>query len=210
LFILENDSVDQTRKLWESYKPPKNVKVFLLSVDKINPQDRKLLKKKTLGHDVTADRIKKMVYLRNILLENIQTQSRKFPNSYVFMTDLDIRGKLDRGGILDTFYYFSKNRADAIGCNGMTHKVLYYDSYAFKDYRKVRVNSSVHVPVNQGLYPAISSFSGGVFYKYSAIENLKYKYREKHKKIICEHITFNKQIKRFFINTNMIYEIYSH
>lgn len=212
VFILENDSEDRTRELWGRYskKCPSNVKIFLLSENDIPSQDRKLVERKTVAHEHSYPRIKKMVKLRNILLENIYSKSRQSDNSYIFITDLDIRGNLHKLGIYDTFYHFSKSRADAIGCNGLTWNCFYFDDYAFKDPDTNRIYSTIDVPVNQGLYPVISSFSGGVFYTYDSLKKLRYKFKTFHKKVVCEHVVLNKKIKRFYINTNMIYNIKSH
>jgi len=215
VFILENDSKDNTKKLWEKYstKCPENVKLIIFSPS--TEEKDKTLKYKTVNHEVTNIRIKKMVKLRNILLETIKTKSRKFDyESYVFITDLDIKGKLLKEGLYDTFYHFKKkNKIEAIGCNGITWNYLYFDSYAYKNIRSnpvLKIGSSVDIPINNGLYPVISSFSGGMFYKYNIFVKLKYKLRKNGEKIICEHVTLNEKIKNIFINTNMIYYIKSH
>ena len=228
LIILENDSEDRTRKLWTKYseKCPENVKIFLSSPDKKD----KDLKYKTVSHETTDIRMRKMVKLRNILLKNIKAKSRKVDyETYVFITDLDIKGHLGKEGIYDTFYRFKRTlvsdaksvqksdtkkqnkksqKLDAIGCNGLTWKCFYFDDYAYQN-RISRVYSAVDVPVNKGLYPVISTFSGGVFYKYDSLAKLKYKFKKNGNRIICEHVTINEKIK-IAINTNMIYNISSH
>lgn len=206
VFILENDSKDDTRKLWKEYsnKCPENVKVFVES-----PKKGKY--PKTINHNITDIRIKKMVNLRNNLLEIIKQKSKKVNyDKYIFVTDLDIKGILPREGIYDTFYHFKygNKKYDAIGCNGITWNCFYFDAYAFsKD--KYNNYPQVSVPIYKGLYPVKSSFSGGVFYKYDKMVNLKYKFKKDGKNIICEHVSLNKQLN-MAINTNMIYYIWSH
>lgn len=210
VFILENDSKDDTRKLWKEYSKnksdcPANVKVFVES-----PKKGKY--PKTINHNITDARIKKMVKLRNNLMKIVKEKSRKVNyDKYIFVTDLDIKGVLPREGIYDTFYHFKNTKKydyDAIGCNGITWNSFYFDDYAFsKDNHKNY--PQISVPIYKGLYPVKSSFSGGVFYKYDKMINLKYKFRKDGKNIICEHVSLNKQLK-MAINTNMIYHIWSH
>lgn len=205
VFILENGSKDKTRQLWEAYKfsCPPNVKVFVES-------PRKGDYPKTINHAITNARIKKMVKLRNNLLEIIKEKSTKVEyDKYIFVTDLDIKGSLQKEGIYDTFSRFKYNKKyDAIGCNGITWNCFYFDDYAFsKD--KFNNYSQLSVPIYKGTFPVESSFSGGVFYRYDKMVNLKYKFKREGKEIICEHVTLNKQLK-MAINTNMIYYIYSH
>lgn len=206
VFVLENGSRDNTRKLWEKYSknPPKNVKVFVES-----PKKGKY--PKTISHEHTIVRIKKMVKLRNNLLEIIKEKSTKVNyDKYIFVTDLDIKGFLPKEGIYDTFYHFKygKTDYDAIGCNGITWKCFYFDDYAFSK-NKHKNYPQISVPIHRGLFPVESSFSGGVFYRYDKMINLKYKYKREGNNIICEHVSLNKQLK-MAINTNMIYYIYSH
>ena len=210
VFILENDSKDNTKKLWKKYAKTchENVKVF---VDSPSENDQ-YLRQKTNNHEITEQRIKKMVKLRNILLDNIKEKSRKVSyDKYIFMTDLDIKGKIKKEGIYDTFYHFRKKKIDAIGCNGLLWNCFYFDNFAYKNSSSRNgVHPSIIVPINDNLFPVISTFSGGVFYKYNVITQLKYKFKRKEGKIICEHVTLNEKIKDIYINTNMIYNIISH
>lgn len=210
IFILENGSKDNTRKIWKKYakKCPENVKIFIDYPKKVD----KYLKKKTIDHEITEDRIKKMAKLRNNLLENIKNKARKFDyDKYIFITDLDIKGELKKEGIYDTFSYFKKENVDAIGCNGLKLNCLYFDDFAYKKKMKSKyLFPSLKIPLNEGLFPVISTFSGGVFYKYDKIINLKYKFKKIKGEIICEHITLNQKIKKIFINTNMKYFVYSN
>jgi hypothetical protein len=202
IFILENGSKDNTRKLYQEYKCPNNVKIFIDS-----PKNNKYLKYKTRQHEINEKRIQKMVFLRNNLLDNIRKKSRKFENTYIFITDLDIKGNLNKKGIYDTFYYFYKRKEiEAIGCNGLKWNYFYFDDYAYKN-KENKIHSGIDVPINQGLYRVKSTFSGGVFYRSEILLNLKYKYKEKKGKIICEHVTLNEKIPKIYINTNMIYNI---
>jgi hypothetical protein len=206
VFILENDSKDNTRKLWEKYSKtcPKNVKIILISLEKKD----KNLSYKTKNHEHTEIRIRKMVKLRNILLKNIKKKCRKDDETYIFITDLDIKGEIVRKGIYDTFHYFKKKKIDAIGCNGLRWDYIYYDQYAYKN--SLNIPLALDVPINDGLFPVISTFSGGIFYKYNTISKLKYKFKKEKDEVICEHVTLNEKIKNIAINTNMIYYIYSH
>lgn len=206
VFILENDSKDNTRKLWKEYsnKCPSNVKIFVES-----PKKGKY--PKTISHEHSNARIIKMVKLRNNLLEIIKEKSRKVDyDKYIFITDLDIRGSLPKEGIYDTFYHFKDNRKyDAIGCNGIAWNCFYFDDYAFSKDNHNNKYPQLSVPIYKGLYPVKSSFSGGVFYKYNKLIKLKYKFKREGNNVICEHVPLNKQLK-IAINTNMIYYIYSH
>ena len=85
--------------------------------------------------------------------------------------------------------------------------MFYFDPYAYKNDENFL--PALNVPVNEGLFEVESSFSGGVFYKYNKVIDLKYKFEKGTYEPICEHISFNRHIK-MCINTNMKYSILSH
>lgn len=213
--IVENDSVDNTRRLLLDWTN-EDYRYRVLGCDGVNLTDCRLNFEFYANHELDEKRIIKMAYVRNIYLDEIRKSEYK-DFDYVIVWDLDILGTLDIKGLYNTGYLLKYNNIDAVCANGIM-KGFYYDSYAlryqndnfykkFLDFRNVFPYDCENKNVKE-LYKVRSCFGGFVIYDKNSI--IKYKYDtepDKYKQPICEHEYLNRNLDNVYQSTNFIYYV---
>lgn len=216
IVIVENDSTDNTRKVLLDWAKIDN-KVYILGCQ-INAEKCNLGLNKTLSSfDVSQNRIKKMVYLRNLYINFINSLKQQF--KYTMVIDPDINGMFYIDGIINTMYHMKNNpEIDAIAANGINviHNT-YYDSFAYipKDKKELYYKSMADKLLNDmevqflnfknkyKLHKVKSAFAGVCIYRTASILNSRAKYDYSSVGYSCEHTYFNKNMN-VYINPCMI------
>jgi glycosyltransferase involved in cell wall biosynthesis len=227
VIIVENDSVDNTRKHLLKWRKKKG-NVTILGCG-INEKKCNLNMEKTIGHNATKERIKKMATLRNLYLDYLEGMSLT-EDDYVVMLDLDIIGTLYDDGVAHSFYVFEQYPSlEAIGVNGLIWrfgKLAYYDAFAFAEFDDPIVwnkfdDKDAHdkdilerIPFEYGdpIYPVVSCFAGCVIYRGSSVaEKLKQGKRYNYSKTgyACEHVFWNVNFN-MAVNPSMILFLLEH
>jgi hypothetical protein len=218
VIIVENDSIDNTRKLLLQWSN-RNDKIIILGCGVYQPTCTLTQAQiKTDDHTVSANRISKMVYLRNIYLDFIKSHYRYF--DYTIVWDLDIVGSVYIDGIANSFGWFPLLHADAICAYGIykwSFLKLYYDTYAHIDYEdQFHINlKSIH-DVRKGLghqysrgetpIQVRSCFSGFTIYMTSSLLPHRYE-MSLPDNIECEHAVLNKNLTHVYMNPSMIHYV---
>ncbi len=215
VYILENDSVDSTREilLKESEKRKgTSIEFFLVNEGEINLPSYKYPKfEKTRGHEVYVERISKMVFLRNDLLNSIR-KIRGEKSGILFLTDCDIKMEFENiKGVKDGLYYLLENKGvDAVAIFGFLNGRQTFDPYARDENSKFDeyiTNLKLIRQKYTGFKKVRSYFGGGVFYKYPL--NFNYSLKLRGKKPICEHATLNENLN-LYLNTNAVVKVLEH
>lgn len=219
IIIFENDSTDNTRNIIKDVmKRDENVK--LIESD-LFPDCK--LKFPILYHYgvVHRERIRKMAFYRNICQHFIYKHFSDY--DYVLVLDFDVEGDLPILKILESIS--KKDPWSAIGANGRSpipgtfgHMDTMYDAMAFCETEQDVENSkyenhysfftvmykyfrmmSVTIRNCKTRYKQVrSTFNGLCIYKLKDIQNLFYT-----DEYICEHISFNQQLSRVFIDLEL-------
>jgi hypothetical protein len=219
ILIVENDSSDGTRdKLlaWAAQNP----KVTILGCGHNAPQCKIPKTPKTDGHGVDRPRIEKMVYLRNIYLQEIK--ERYADSDYVAVWDLDSIGSVYLDGVAHTMGLFGIDPEISVVCANGIYRwgslTLFYDSYATVDKGEVfHIDMKTPHDIRKGLLEhqhvrgdnpieVESCFSGFAIYKTQDLldKNVFYDMSDE-TNLECEHTRLNKKIKgRKIINPSMI------
>lgn len=212
ILIVENDSKDGSRQLLLNLKNKFNI--VLLGCDQDSPIC--VMNSQRYGHVKTKSRISKMVDIRNIYMDYINSLS---PNlyDYVIMLDLDIMASVYKDGLHNTAYYLSRYPdIDMIGANSICLNVFryflnkkpYYDDYAMKPNIKTIDHTKKANGTPEDLIRVDSCFGGYVIYKFNSIYGKRYQYMEDSNGMpICEHVVFNQQLKSKFINPKMVFPV---
>jgi len=225
VLLVENDSNDKTRKLLLDWSK-RNPKVIILGCG-YNKKVCSMGFKPTIGHSVERPRIEKMVYLRNIYLNEIKTNFNNF--DYTIVWDLDIIGSVYLDGIANSFGYFNNEKIDAICAYGIYNWgpiKLFYDTYATMekgDIFNIKNKHSHDIKKGVGLgfkykrgnepLQVLSCFSGFTIYKTESILPSYILYGTSSKtedNLICEHVFLHKKMRdlgfdNIQMNPNMIY-----
>ena len=212
IVLVENDSVDNTRKVLLDMK--RDFKLVLLGCG-IDSSEC-VMNTKKYGHDHSPSRIEKMVNIRNIYMDYL---SRLSPGEYdlVLMYDIDLVCNVYQDGLLNTAYYFNKfPEIDMIASNSV-HLLSfvslfinyeYYDSYAMLPVKRFIKYSDPPVGEKTDLLKVDSACGGFAIYRFGSIHGFKYSYEEDSQNIpICEHVVFNRNVTNKFINPRMILPI---
>jgi hypothetical protein len=116
VFVVENDSKDDTRKILLDWADTNN-NVFVLGCEGVNLPECKLNMKPTIEHDVSEYRINKMATLRNVYLDELKKHE---DIDLVIVWDFDIVGKLDMNGLfLSAYRLYQDENINAICANGI-------------------------------------------------------------------------------------------
>lgn len=215
VLIVENDSKDNTRKeLLKWSKNNSRVKILGCGVnsDKCIMGLEKTVKDTDTQYDKFRKRIEKMVYLRNIYLNEIKNKYSGF--DYVCIWDLDTIGTTYIDGIANTFYYFSKENTniDVICGFGLYvgwNPTIYYDSFAHLSVgEKYDIKNKTMMDIKylslsfkykRGDEPVEtdSCFGGIAFYRLSSLLSpyVFYDMTPSQENIECEHVRLHKKIK---------------
>lgn len=218
ILIVENDSIDDTRKnllKWSEENP----RVKILGCG-INRDKCSLKTDPTVGHSITFKRIKKMALLRNIYLSHVYKNYSDFDLMIVW--DLDIIGNVYLDGILNSISYFHGNsEINTICANGIYRwgpLSIFYDTYALlRKNQEFHISTKLFHDIKEGLtfnysrdselVEVDSCFSGFTIYKLSSVLELYHDIpHETDNNLYCEHVTLNKKIGTgIFVNPKMIY-----
>lgn len=225
ILIVENDSSDKTREKlieWSLSNP----KIIILGCGyNVKKCSIKIATTKTEGHGVNKDRIEKMVYLRNVYLDEVKKNYRNF--DYMAVWDLDIIGSVYLDGVANSLSYFDNStRIDAICAYGIYRwlfMTLYYDTYAHitdkkdefhiseKLYHDIGTSIKTRYSVGQEPIQVNSCFSGFTIYRINSLLDPYVRYDmtpTENNNIECEHVRLNYKLKgKILMNPSMIHYV---
>lgn len=218
VLIVENDSVDDTRKRllrWANNDP--KVKILGCGVNAPSCKMPKA-KAKTEGHSVDAARIEKMVHIRNVYMDYIH--SNNVHADYILVWDLDIIGSLYTDGVANTISWMHFNRniqaVCAYGVYRWMYTTLYYDTYAHVDLDDKKfdlskkhlddIKKGLKVRYSRGdpLVKVVSCFGGATVYRGDSIFGKRYFLSDN---IECEHTSLCRQLNGVYVNPSMIHYV---
>lgn len=233
--IVENDSSDNTRfELIEWTKQDNSIIILCDSLNNINASKCNI---SGHGHFYVdkipyVTRIRKLSYLRNIYIDYIRNHNTYQSYDYLCVMDLDLNGNLFMDGILNSFYHLNINHEiSGLACNGMVKgkndSFTYYDTFAFielgenyewnTNFDKYSHDEDVLKYISQkyqndmNLDQVLSAFGGFCIYNLSHVIKTQTNYSYSiDDKLSCEHVHFNKNFNKFFVNPRMIFLIYSN
>lgn len=233
--LFENNSTDGTRRrlvpyaLGEKSLGLENVKLTLINPFTMKENERVCESRlEKFINDVKAgpitgasgQRIGRMTYLRSKVLEYVYRHQSEYTT--LLMTDMDIIGRWFATGIRETVGYLrSKPGIGFVTFRGYYHNGGFFDPFSLKekhflnDYPLANLilcmKGMFMVPSGEGLYPVISSHSGGIFANLPLPPSLEYKLEDiiripnVYTLNVCEHVTFMEGMKNNFVNTNMTF-----
>jgi hypothetical protein len=212
IIVMENDSEDNTRKYLLDLSRKDN-KLKVIGCDGINLPECKLNLEKTDMKKCPEciTRINKMVYIRNVYLDEIKKPEYRDFN-YVLMFDMDLYGQISNNGLYDTGYNFLVDKnIDAVCAMTISPSLGYYDAYAHLDwYKKSYKHETIMKNLARcGMDKVSSCFNGFTIYRRSSLLDKKYcTYIDgKNNHSICEHTCFHEQMNNVYINYNMIFKV---
>lgn len=206
VFILENDSEDNTKDLLRQWEA-RNINIYSTNFDW--PK---------LGNGRDLFRATKMAYLRNTL-RNWFLQSKTFVD-YIILLDMDLVGGWSYEGILNSIGH---DNWDVIGSNSVIYHHtesglvrLFYDTWAYRDIGDSSAKPDYKMNLlyfnrGQPLYRVWSCFGGLAIYQSRPFTypNIQYSAMSLHNNIECEHVSFHTALrlagfKNIFINPSQI------
>lgn len=222
IIIYENDSIDTTKSLLESWmhEDSKHVTTLLNNIDSSStiPKGKKIKANPFFSHE----RISKMAAIRNHYLGYIA--KKDWHADYIMVVDLDV-AKICLDGILTCF---SPNAPDwdAVTAFGYSTspslKKRYHDTYALVEYgleKQPQTEKSIHDSARSFLKKlqtkewirVYSAFGGLAIYKFSKIKGLRYKIipnADSKVEVRCEHFSLYQQMTekgecKTYVNPNM-------
>jgi len=219
VFVVENDSKDNTRKILLDWADNNN-NVFVLGCDGVNLPKCKLNMKSTstIYDGVSEYRINKMATLRNVYLEELKKHE---DIDLVIVWDFDIVGKLDMNGLfLSGYRLYQDENINAICANGIRKEgpfYVYYDTYAYREfgdgdgfklYYDLKYSGLNDCDNNLPLKYVRSCFGGFTIYRKDALSSLTYgTYKNNRKYNICEHEYLNENIDGVYHSNELLYLI---
>lgn len=235
ILIVENDSTDETREILLS-ENEKDPNIIILGCGE-NQKVCDMRLKRTVGHEITSNRIQKMSKIRNIYVDYIKNNFSNYDFMMVF--DFDIVGKIYKDGLKDSFAHFYKNRnINGITANGVRNVSnnisRYYDTFAifsefspscFNDAKEKKLDEEImlekeYVPSKikdafsfrpeYGLIKVKSAFAGLGIYRIDKIIDKDASYDLWCDKITCEHTALSESLGEIYINSKMVLFIYEH
>jgi glycosyltransferase involved in cell wall biosynthesis len=189
IYIVENNSVDDTKNILRAYG--KNIKLVTLDLDDKSAADFCMDGVNAL----CPKRVRRLAYIRQQGLNAVLESGTEY--EYVCTVDLDFVS-FDRDGLEDMFRFMEEHR-DVEGIFGMSkvHRYVAYDIGAVRPYTSL-------VPIVlqfQKYVPVTSAFSGFGIYRTSAIVDRGAKYD--HETITeIEHVHFNSYFKTLIVDTH--------
>jgi len=179
IIVYENNSTDATPQLLREWQE-RNPKVFALT----EHIDKDTLEKIMINRldDGNYYRPELIARARNIVLKNALSDTYK-DFAYIIWMDMDFKLEPNYAGIQEVF---ETNREwDAVFAYGTDPHHIYWDWYAFRDYRcpigsELLGNYWWHLPkqlvlnTNSDWYPVYSAFGGCGIYKKDSIRDCQY------------------------------------
>ncbi|AQM73342.1 glycosyltransferase domain-containing protein [Noumeavirus] len=229
LLVVENDSVDNTRKLLLDWAK-KNKRVVVLGCG-VNAKECKMSLPKTLGHQIDSARIDKMSLLRNIYLDYTK---KYFANwDYLVPVDLDATAKWYMDGFFNSLGWFKKDKnLSVLAASGILRfpsgMSSQYDSFAiigpepgalqtFHNDRWLshaigRKLEYMNLEPGADLEPVYSAFGGICIYRLADVLKYGAKYdmndpENQAGRVYCEHTLFNSYFPKGSkaINPSMVF-----
>lgn len=221
VFVYENDSVDDTKKVLNNWMMSDKDHVFV-SLNTNNTESTIPPSKDVKANPFySRQRIEKMVDLRNQYMNFIRTQS--WVADYMIVVDLDV-AKISADGVLSCFR--SELEWDAVTANGYSLgpnlRRRYHDTYALTPYGeenylqtedKIKSLASElgRLKPDSDWVRVFSAFGGLAIYRFEAVKGLCYqliKNNDERVEVKCEHYSIFKQMKecgydRVYINPKM-------
>lgn len=218
ILIVENNSSDNTRALlkqWHRDDP----KITILGCDEdADVCEIPAASIKTVGHAVYYRRIAKMVYLRNLYLDEIKRTGQSF--DYTMVWDIDVIGSLYTDGVANSMGWLASDPSlEMISAYGAYRKFgywVYYDTYAHQDYGerfdfkyKMRHDFEKGIfnqyAVGDELVRVESGFGGCTLYRTAVLlpPSVKYTMSEDGN-IECEHTRLHHHLSRKYMNPSMV------
>ena len=218
VFVVENDSKDDTRNILLDWADSSDDKVFVLGCNGVNLPECKLNMKPTIEHDTSDYRINKMATLRNIYLEELKNHD---DIDLVIVWDFDIVGKLDMNGFYLSGYRLTQDENINVICaNGIRKEgpfYVYYDTYAYrehgddyraKSYYDFKYSRPTTCEGNLPLKYVRSCFGGLTIYRKDALLSSTYGTRKnKANNTICEHEYLHERIDGVYHSNELLYLI---
>lgn len=215
--IIENDSKDNTKQVLKDYAC-KFSNVHILSKDFNNKFPFNYCGKAKYS-GMSTQRIARMIYVRNILLNYIK---ENFSSDYILFIDIDIQWFSPYGIINaiknapDNWGALFANGHYNITCGKITKAwPLQYDVYAYLEkgrtmqsvtisenspLKRIFIAKKINDDINSNKYLEVTSAFGGIgIYKAEAISQISYEINapgewNKSNMCLCEHIGFNSKI----------------
>lgn len=234
IYVIENDSIDNTRAVLEKYTHNSDMRVQLYDsaickeahhhfVDKVRTNNNLDALMHSNDRLLTENRMKRMALLRDGLLYAVKKDA--FSPHVLVQIDLDVHW-FDVKGIVHSFAHYDV--WDAMNANGRMFTFcqyalsynLFFDAYAFLPHNTAFIerfiphvhNQYVYAPLSKGqpLYPVYSAFGGMNLQKYPLIANESYyKIGEACDFECCEHVSWYKHLRekystRVYINPSLV------
>lgn len=207
LLVIENNSSDNTRKKLLELR--KNIDLDILGCGVNMPFCE--LKVNNIRSGIKPNRVRRMSFIRNILLEHIKQIQHDY--DYCIIIDGDIKCKIHDNGFFESMYYLQKHKdIDAIACFGIEQNCIFrnfYDGYAYdKSNKSTYLDNMISQYTSyymKNLVKVKSAFNGITIYKLPFNDKIRYS----EKTLTCEHISFNKKLN-IFMNRNFLVDIIDH
>ena len=243
LVVVENNSTDGTRDRLLQWQQQDTSHIHVLGWTSDAPtasnnstaDEPPVSMFRTVHHDYTEQRIRKMVALRNTYLAYVSSHLTLATYELLVVMDLDLQSFLYVDGLLSTAHHLHHNPAiAAIAANGqqltiapltasLLHGFDYQDPYAHEDMS----NAGKNVPqqldnvrskfANRFYYgaplrPVQSAFNGFAMYRMAAVVGKRYSvlYSDNGRYVLCEHVSLHRQLVvdgGMYLNPSMIHVI---
>jgi hypothetical protein len=217
IVLMENDSSDNTRALLMNWHDQDDhVIVYGCGVNQRDPCEMKFTMKSD-SFDRGVYRMKKMVHLRNTLLNYIKT----LQGDYVLMWDLDGMSIVFPEGVCSAVDRFDRDSTlSAVCANGFRYRTFlpaYFDCYAHIDINDkpvadnslshlsndiVKIFTYSHHTVSDPPLQVDSCFGGCTLYRHAHLlpEKVQYDSFDEKGNIYCEHTGLCKTLKKKIVD----------
>lgn len=208
IFIVENDSIDNTKKLLKDWEAENNSVI----VDSRDYGTQTIAEPQKNEHPraryFSENRISKMAGFRNIYMDYVKSNLKV---DYLIAIDLDVY-KISMDGIANSFGF--EKDWDSINSNG--RKITpespfyptFYDTFAFQDLGDEGPTSMKSIKKYQEKYKGLktgmdliqvnSGFNGMAIYRWESIKGLQYKTEKNNDSVVkytCEHTVFHREMR---------------
>jgi len=244
LVVVENNSTDNTRERLLEWQQHDTNHIHVLapaSTTTTNSNDSTAAESpvpmfRTVRHDYTEWRIRKMAALRNSYMAYVSSHAALSQYELLVVMDLDLQSFLYTDGLLSTAHHLHTNHhIAAIAANGqqlttapLTAQLLYgfeyQDPYAHEDERNagkglaqqldnVRSKFVNRFQYGDELRAVRSAFGGFAVYRMERVVGLRYGvvYSDSGGHVLCEHVSLNRQLAAggggMFVNPSMMHVI---
>ena len=226
--IVENNSTDSTRDRlleWQQHDPS-HVHVLGSTSSVASTSNSSIVYEppvhmfRTVQHDYSEWRIRKMVALRNTYLDYVSAHPTLSTYELLVVMDFDLQSFVYIDGLLSTAHHLHSNPAiAAIAANGLQrttapatfsllHGFEYQDPYAHEDGNNagkawpqqldnVRSKFVNRFYYGEPLHPVVSAFGGFTVYRMERLVGKRYivSHTADGRYVLCEHVSLNRQLR---------------